>query len=151
MAYTYMRKRRGSSPLSRKTYNVKFKSGSLIPAKGEPMPKPVDECIRRKWKSGTRPLCLKIDEKGRGELKTPNFSIGLSSSRDVARLNQAISEAKTTGASSFIRDDGRPITVWRGEDGSINIQGVGKSYIHIPSMEDVAKLQRLLHKHFEEE
>jgi len=113
------------------------------------MGKRIDECIYRKWGSGTRELCVKIDESGRGELKTPGLSIGLSSSRDVARLNEAISEAKVTGSASFIRDDGRPLTVWRGKDGSINIQGVGESWIHIESMDDVAKLQKLLHKHFE--
>ena len=113
------------------------------------MGKRIDECIYRKWKSGTRELWVKIDESDRGELKTPNLSIGLSSSRDVARLNEAISEAKVTGSASFIRDDGRPLTVWRGKDSSINIQGVGESLIHFESMDDVAKLQRLLHEHFE--
>ena len=114
------------------------------------MGKRINEIIYRKWGSGTRELRIIINENGEGVLKAPNLSIGLSSSRDVARLNQAISEAKITGSASFIRDDGRPLTVWRGDDGSINIQGVGDSWIHFESMDDVAKLQKILHKHFEE-
>ena len=113
------------------------------------MGKRIDKRIYRKWESGTRELWVKIDESGRGKLETPGLSIGLSSSKDVARLNEAISEAKVTGSGSFIRDDGRPLAIWRGEDGSINIQGVGESWIHFESMDDVAKLQRLLHEHFE--
>lgn len=99
--------------------------------------------VYRKWGSVTRELWVKIDESGRGELKIPGLSVGLSSSRDVARLNEVISEAKVTG-SAFIQDDGRPLTVWRGKDSSINIQGVGESLIHFESMDDVAKLQKLL-------
>jgi len=117
--------------------------------KGEDVGKRVNVCIERIWNSGVRSLWVKIDENGRGRLETPGLSIGLASSRDVAKLNEAISEAKTTGSASFVRSDGRPLTVWRGDDGSINIQGMGNTWIHIKSMEDVAKLQRALHSYFE--
>jgi len=112
------------------------------------MGKYVNETMSRSWDGHEeKELYFLIHNDGSGEIRTDKITIALSGTYDVMMLQKALHRANKKGLARYFRRDGRPLSVWKDDEGGLHIQGVLDYNVYLATEADTKKFESILEKH----